>query len=56
MKSIYRGVSIYFLLDFLWITLYLLSSFFDYVGSEYDEVKTTIEFLGVVKGVNHITR
>ena len=38
-KSIYRGVSIYFLLDFLWITLYLLSSFFDYVGSEYDEVK-----------------
>lgn len=38
-KSIYRGVSIYFLLDFLWITLYLLSSFFDYVGSEYDKVK-----------------
>ena len=38
-KSIYRGVSIYFLLDFLWITLYLLSSFFDYIGSEYDEVK-----------------
>lgn len=38
-KSIYRGVSIYFLLDFLWITLYLLSSFFDYVGSEYDEIK-----------------
>ena len=38
-KSIYRGVSIYFLLDFLWITLYLLSSFFDYVGSEYGEVK-----------------
>lgn len=38
-KSIYRGVSIYFLLDFLWITLYLLSSFFDCVGSEYDEVK-----------------
>lgn len=39
LKSIYRGVSIYFLLDFLWITLYLLSSFFDYVGSEYDKVK-----------------
>lgn len=39
MKSIYRGVSVYFLLDFLWITLYLLSSFFDYVGSEYDKVK-----------------
>ena len=38
-KSTYRGVSIYFLLDFLWITLYLLSSFFDYVGSEYDKVK-----------------
>ena len=38
-KSIYRGVSIYFLLDFLWITLYLLSSFFDYLGSEYDKVK-----------------
>lgn len=38
-KSIYRGISIYFLLDFLWITLYLLSSFFDYVGSEYDKVK-----------------
>lgn len=38
-KSVYRGVSIYFLLDFLWITLYLLSSFFDYVGSEYDKVK-----------------
>lgn len=39
LKSTYRGVSIYFLLDFLWITLYLLSSFFDYVGSEYDKVK-----------------
>lgn len=38
-KSTYQGVSIYFLLDFLWITLYLLSSFFDYVGSEYDKVK-----------------
>ena len=38
-KSTYRGVSIYFLLDFLWITLYLLSSFFDYVSSEYDKVK-----------------
>lgn len=38
-KLIYRSITIYFLLDFLWITLYLLLSFFDYVKSEYDKVK-----------------
>lgn len=38
-RFLYRATTIYFLLDFLWITLYLIVSFYDYVGSEYDKVK-----------------
>ena len=36
---LYRVTTLYFLLDFLWITLYLIASFYDYIGSEYDKVK-----------------
>ena len=36
---LYRAITLYFLLDFLWITLYLITSFHDYIGSEYDKVK-----------------
>lgn len=36
---LYKATTIYFLLDFLWITLYLITSFYDYAFSEYDEVK-----------------
>ena len=36
---LYRATTIYFLLNFLWITLYLIASFYDYVESEYDKVR-----------------
>lgn len=36
---LYRATTIYFLLDFLWITLYLIASFYDYVESEYDKIR-----------------
>lgn len=36
---LYRGVTVYILLNFLWITLYLTTSFYDYISSEYDKVK-----------------
>ena len=36
---LYKATTIYFLLDFLWITLYLITSFHDYISSEYDKVK-----------------
>lgn len=36
---LYRTTTLYFLLDFLWITLYLITSFYDFIGSEYDKVK-----------------
>jgi len=36
---LYKTTTIYFLLDFLWITLYLITSFHDYISSEYDKVK-----------------
>lgn len=36
---LYKATTIYFLLDFLWITLYLVTSFYDYIFSEYDKVK-----------------
>lgn len=36
---LYRTTTLYFLLDFLWITIYLITSFYDFIGSEYDKVK-----------------
>ena len=36
---LYRGVTMYFLLDFLWITLYLTATFHNYIFSEYEKVK-----------------
>lgn len=36
---LYKATTIYFLLDFLWITLYLVTSFYDYIFSEYDKIK-----------------
>jgi hypothetical protein len=36
---IYRICTIYFLLNFLYITVYALTSMYDYIKSEYDKVK-----------------
>jgi len=35
----YRICTIYFLLDFLYITVYALTSMYDYIKSEYDKIK-----------------
>lgn len=35
----YRSITVYFLLDFILITLYIVSSFYDFLTSEYNQIK-----------------
>jgi hypothetical protein len=36
---VYKSVTLYFLLDFLLIAIYIISSFYDFMMSEYNQIK-----------------